>query len=132
MEFNVSDIAAADSNFIEIFQPGKYQEVQIIYAKAYITIPDTLTTADETKIMMQDVNGGYDATYASTPAETAAGSYTGDGDVVPDSDTTNHYQWGAYPRIAYPAKIVFQGPTQSGDTGAYYVQLLCREMQGTE
>lgn len=132
MEFSASDIAAASSNFIEIFQAGKYQEVKIIYAKAYITIPSALSTADYTKIIMEDVNGGYDATYASTPAETAAGSYTGDGDVVPDSNTSNHTQWGAYPRLAYPAKIVFQGPEQSGDTGGYYLQLLCREMQGSE
>lgn len=132
MKFLASDIAAS-SEFVPIFQPGKFQEVILIHAKCTLTVPDALTTADETSILMQGEDGSYyNSIYASTGGQTAAGGYSGDGDVIPKSNVTTHEQWSAYPRLFYPMKLVFKPPSQSGDTGSYEVYLLCREMEGGE
>ena len=130
MKFSKTGIAEG-TTAITIFQPGRWQEAILLYAQAALVIPTALSTADQTKIFLQDENGINDSLYAETATETAVGTYYGDGDVTPSSLNGNHIQWAAYPRVYYPSKIMFQPPAQSGDTGGYYVVILAREMQGT-
>lgn len=131
MKFSKTGIAEGTAA-ITIFQPGRYQEAIVLYAQAALVIPTALSTADQTQIFLQDENGINDSLYAETAMETAVGTYYGDGDVTPSSLNSNHIQWAAYPRVYYPSKIMFQPPSQSGDTGNYYVVILAREMQGVQ
>lgn len=131
MKFQASSIASG-STPVTIFQPGEFMQVWLLYAFCQLTIPTTLTSGDEVFIYSEDENGHAVSQYSGTGSQTAAGTYTGAGDVVPNYRVNNWEQWNTYPRLFNPSKLLFYPPAQSGDTGAYYVMLLCKEMQGDQ
>lgn len=109
-----------------IYQIGKFEEAEIIYASVYLD--NVEASADLAKLVIQDTQGNQLLLICSTGSISTSGfGVLSPANAVNSGAST---QLTAAFKVAYPLKIYLIAPTVSGNKANYLISIMGRLMQG--